>query len=388
MKKLVRNILCLCIGAYMCAACVEQGKIYPESVETEVTFSLNVEGDVMTRAISDGKSVDELVYAIVTEDGELVSRGEMNLASKLTSSLEVTMNMTLAYGRSYKAIFWAQSSECDAYSISEDLVLTVDYSGAGNDEARDAFYGVSAPFTLSDANAEAVLKRPFAQLNAGAYPFDWEYATGFHNFNVVKSGVRINDVANALNLLDGSVSGSVDAVFSPAELPKESLLADVDEDGNDEEYVYLAMAYVLADTDPTYHSVEFYFVDDKDRAVMFESDALESVELQRNLHTDFVGQVLTNSGELSMREFVEAETVYNNVAEDTVFADQMYIMSGHGALNFGSESGQKVTLDNVYITGDIWTIELGEYRGASYVNYNNELNNVEFRNLNCTYRVS
>ena len=156
----------------MCASCVEQGKIYPESIETEVTFSLDVEGNVVTRAISDGKSVDELVYVIVTEDGELVSRGEMNLASKLTSSMEVTMTMTLAYGRSYKAIFWAQSSECDAYSISEDLVLTVDYSGAGNDESRDAFYGVSTPFTLSDASAEAVLKRPFAQLNAGAYPFD------------------------------------------------------------------------------------------------------------------------------------------------------------------------------------------------------------------------
>ena len=387
MKKLVRNILCFCMGAYMCTSCVEQGKIYPENVEAEVTFRLNVEGNVMTRAISDGKSVDELVYAIVTEGGDLVSRGEMNLASKLSSSLEMTINMTLAYGRSYKAIFWAQSSECDAYSISEDLVLTVDYSGACNDEDRDAFYGVSTPFTLSEAKAEAVLKRPFAQLNAGAYPFDWEYATGFHNFNVVKSGVRINDVANTLNLLDGSVSGSVDAVFSPAELPKESLFADVDEDGNDEEYVYLAMAYVLADTDPTYHSVEFYFVDDQDRAVMFESDALESVELQRNLHTDFVGQVLTNSGEINMREFIEAETVYNNVAEDTVFADQMYVMSGHGAVNFGSESGQKVTLNNIYMTGDIWTIELGEYRGASYVNYNNELNNVELRNLNCTASI-
>ena len=387
MNKLVRNILCFCMGAVMCASCVEQGKIYPESIETEVTFSLDVEGNVVTRAISDGKSVDELVYVIVTEDGELVSRGEMNLASKLTSSMEVTMTMTLAYGRSYKAIFWAQSSECDAYSISEDLVLTVDYSGAGNDESRDAFYGVSTPFTLSDASAEAVLKRPFAQLNAGAYPFDWEYATGFHDFNVVKSAVRVNDVPNAINLLDGSVSGSVDAVFSPAELPQESLFADVDEDGNDEEYVYLAMAYVLADTEPSYHSVEFYFVDDNNQAVMFESSALEKVELQRNLHTDFVGQVLTNSGELNKRELIETDEVYNNVSEDTVFSDQMYFMSGHGGLNFASESGQKVTLNNIYITGDIWTIELGEYRGASYVKYNNELNNVELRDLNCTSSI-
>ena len=120
---------------------------------------------------------------------------------------------------------------------------------------------------------------------------------------------------------------------------------------------------------------------------MFESSALENVELQRNLHTDFVGQVLTYSGELNKRELIETDEVYNNVSEDTVFADQMYFMSGHGGLNFASESGQKVTLNNIYITGDIWTIELGEYRGAGYVKYNNELNNVELRDLNCTSSI-
>ena len=62
-------------------------------------------------------------------------------------------------------------------------------------------------------------------------------------------------------------------------------------------------------------------------------------------------------------------------------------MSGHDALQFASESGQKMTLENIYITGDIWTIELGEYRGSSYVNYNNELNNVVLKDLVCTSRI-
>ena len=387
MVKLLRNLFFISLATILCAACVEERNTYPEGIETEVTFSLDVEGNKDTRAISDGKSVDMLVYAIVTEDGELVSRGEMALASKLGESLDMTMTMTLAYGETYRTVFWAQSSKCEAYTFSDDLVLTVDYNGLSNDEDRDAFYGISTPFTVSESSAEAVLKRPFAQLNAGTFPFDWEYATGFHEFDVVKSAVRINDVANTLNLWDGTVSGKVDAVFSPAPLPEEMLLADVDEDGTDEEYVYLAMAYVLADTEPSYHYVDLSFLDKDNGAVMFESPALEKVELQRNLHTDFVGQVLTNSGELNIREYIEAENVYYNISEDTVLSDKMYVMSGHGAVNFASEDGQKFTLDNIFVTGDIWTIELGEYRGKAYVNYVNELNNVEFSNLNCTSAI-
>ena len=387
MVKLLRNLFFISLATILCAACVEERNTYPEGIETEVTFSLDVEGNKDTRAISDGKSVDMLVYAIVTEDGELVSRGEMALASKLGESLDMTMTMTLAYGETYRTVFWAQSSKCEAYTFSDDLVLTVDYNGLSNDEDRDAFYGISTPFTVSESSAEAVLKRPFAQLNAGTFPFDWEYATGFHEFDVVKSAVRINDVANTLNLWDGTVSGKVDAVFSPAPLPEEMLLADVDEDGTDEEYVYLAMAYVLADTEPSYHYVDLSFLDKDNGAVMFESPALEKVELQRNLHTDFVGQVLTNLGELNIREYIEAENVYYNISEDTVLSDKMYVMSGHGAVNFASEDGQKFTLDNIFVTGDIWTIELGEYRGKAYVNYVNELNNVEFSNLNCTSAI-
>lgn len=62
-------------------------------------------------------------------------------------------------------------------------------------------------------------------------------------------------------------------------------------------------------------------------------------------------------------------------------------MSGHNGLVFGSEDGQKVTMNNVYITGDIWTIELGGYRGPNYVNYNNELNNVVLHNLSTTSAI-
>ena len=267
------------------------------------------------------------------------------------------------------------------------MTVSVDYTGVSNDESRDAFFGMSTPFTIAEKTANVVLKRPFAQLNAGTHPFDWEYATGYHDFNVKKSAVKVRGVADKLNLWDGTVSGAVDATFSPGKLPSERLFADVDEDGSKEEYVYLSMSYILAGTEPSYHSVDLFFIDEEGKAVLAENSALEEVGLTRNCRTDFVGQMLTDDGELNVREYIEAVTVYHNISEDTVLSDQIYNMSGFDAIQFASESGQKFTLNNIYLTGDIWTIELGEYRGASYVNYNNELNNVVMEDLVTTVAI-
>lgn len=388
MRKRLIYLLLSCLSALLVTGCVEEINNTSQGTETEVHFSLNIDDIHHTRAISDGTSVDSLIYAIFTSEGELVSRSGKPLPETFASSLEMSMYVTLAQGCCYKAVFWAQSSKCDAYTLSDDMVLAVNYEGANNDENRDAFYGVSTPFTLSDNSASVTLKRPFAQLNAGAYPFDWEYVTGFYNFDVTKSVARVRDVADTLNLWDGSVYGSIDALFAPGAIPQESLYADVDEDSRDEEYTYLSMSYILAGTEPTTHSVDFYFLDENNQAIMFDSPALEEVTLQRNCHTDFVGQVLSNEGELNPLEYVPAtEDVEYNVSEPTTIANKLYTMSGHNGLVFGSEDGQKVTMNNVYITGDIWTIELGGYRGPNYVNYNNELNNVVLHNLSTTSAI-
>ena len=41
--------------------------------EAQVTFSLGLEGGIATRAISDGKSADVLVYAVFDKDGNRLS---------------------------------------------------------------------------------------------------------------------------------------------------------------------------------------------------------------------------------------------------------------------------------------------------------------------------
>lgn len=341
-----------------------------------------------TRAISDGTSVNQLYYAVYTESGEVViPKAIKRNATGLASQSGLSMTISLPSGRNYKAVFWAQNSDTEAYTLTDEMVVSVNYALACNDEKRDAFYGVTELFTTSDDKVEVTLHRPFAQLNAGTHTFDWEYVKGFHNFDITKSCVRVRDVAHTLNLLTGELSDYGSASFKPGELPMEYLEVDVDEDGAAEQYVYVAMAYLLADATPSTHTAEFFFLNDENKAVMFEHQSANYVQLQRNCRTDYVGQVVTNNGAINVRDYVDEPNtdygyIYYNSEEDTTFENTIYNMSSHETgLQFASTNGQVNTYNNLLFTGDIWVIELGEYRGGGYVNYNNVLNNVELRNL-------
>ncbi len=389
MKRTVFGILLTVVIAIVSVSCSERDNLSLNSArEVELSFVFDAENCHVTRAISDGNSVDKLIYAVFAEDGTLVVRNAVieNVNSLVNGGI-FNMTVSLADGQRYRAVFWAQNGECDAYALTEDMKLTVDYSGIGNDDRRDAFYGVSELFEVDGKVKSVILRRPFAQINAVAYPFDWEYVTDFHDFTVIKSCAVIRDVPNCMDLLTGELSGSVSTSFQASEIPSERYYADVDGNGVDEEYVYLSMSYVLAGSEPTTHNADFFFIDKDNMAVMYEHESNRVVELKRNNRSDIIGQVITDNGELNRREFIQTGTVYQNITADTLISNTIYNMSGHDAIQFASVDGQLTTLDNVLITGDIWTIELGEYRGGSYVNYNNVLNNVTYKDLRTTSHI-
>lgn len=389
MKRTVFDILLTVVIAIVSVSCSERDNLSLNSArEVELLFALDTENGNMTRAISDGNSVDKLIYAVFAEDGTLVVRNAViKDVNSLLNGGTFSMTVSLADGQRYRAVFWAQNGECDAYALTEDMKLTVDYSGIGNDDRRDAFYGVSELFEVDGKVKSVILRRPFAQINAVAYPFDWEYVTDFHDFTVIKSCAVIRDVPNRMDLLTGELSGSVSASFKASVIPNERYYADVDGNGVDEEYVYLSMSYVLAGSEPTTHNADFFFIDKDNMAVMYEHESNRVLELKRNNRSDIIGQVITDNGELNRREFIQTGTVYQNITADTLISNTIYNMSGHDAIQFASVDGQLTTLDNVLITGDIWTIELGEYRGGKYVNYNNVLNNVTYKDLRTTSHI-
>ena len=83
------------VAIFFATACVSEMNEAPEGVQTEISLTINLDDDPVTRAISDGRSVDKLIYAVMTTEGEFISRCEKILSSGIPASGEVKMNVSL-----------------------------------------------------------------------------------------------------------------------------------------------------------------------------------------------------------------------------------------------------------------------------------------------------
>ena len=292
MKKIYFGIVTLAVILFVTACSQNE----PQQDEALVTFSVGVEDANITRAYSDGTTANQLIYSIFNENGTKVIISKVT-ENNLTDLLEGhTVTVSLAKGHTYTAVFWAQNSACKAYTISEDMHVTIDYTGLNNDETRDAFFAASEPFTVNNnLSQDVILKRPFAQVNVGAYEYDYTYAKE-NKLNVTLSSATITDVPSIINLYDGSVSQPVNVEYTLNNIPtgdNEKLHVDVNQDGEKEYYRYLSMCYILADPVGSTHTMSFKFKDiENDKLVGF-SEGLENVPAKRNWRTNLVGQILT-----------------------------------------------------------------------------------------------
>ena len=267
--------------------------------EAQVTFSLGLEGGIgaKTRAISDGTSADKLVYAVFDGNGNRITT--IGKEEKTGVSFPANVTLTLAKGQTYKVAFWAQDDDCAAYTLDDDMNVTVDYANAtNNDETRDAFFKTVTFTVTGSTSVDVELKRPFAQINVGVTDKDWTAAVA-SGITIDQSSVTIKKAATSINLLTGQVSGSEDVTYSLANIPAEDLTADGDGDGVDETYKYLSMGYILVSDGSddgtqkaTLESLEFTFKPQSGNDIVLK-EGLASVPVQRNYRTNILGQLLT-----------------------------------------------------------------------------------------------
>lgn len=119
----------------------EDTEISPRSNEAIVSLEVQADAAASSRAISDGSGANKLFYRVFDKDGNIISDQlplKQENASDLLTGHKVTLQ--LIKGQTYKIAFWAQNSACTAYSVDDNMNVTVDYSGANNDETRDAFF--------------------------------------------------------------------------------------------------------------------------------------------------------------------------------------------------------------------------------------------------------
>lgn len=292
-----------------------------------VTFSLGIEEDIETRAlsnqkdISDGLGADVLMYAVFNKDGKRVSAIYNGNGTRLDTQVNgkvVYSNVTfpkqetilLPKGQTFTIAFWAQNGECKAYTVSDDMQLSVDYENAiNNDERKDAFFKTIQITVKGSESLNVVLRRPFAQLNVGVTDTDWNAAVGT-GVTINKSKVKIDNVATSMDLLTGKVSGyktvefglhPIPATFTPNNDGEEYLWVDMDEDGTLERYKYLSMTYLLvydyesAASDQKVLLNNAYFEFHAPNATPITLGGLNKVPVRRNWRTNIIGQILTGN---------------------------------------------------------------------------------------------
>ena len=282
-----------------------------ESNLATVSFSVQADAVAGTRAISDGSGADELIYRVFDKDGNsvgtLAKKTETGLTDLLTGH---KVTLYLAKGQTYKVAFWAQDADCTAYTVDDNMGVTVNYAGANNDETRDAFFKTVDVTVTGDMSVDVTLKRPFAQINVGCTTDDWNAAHA-SNIDITTSAVTIKDAATKLNVIDGTVSGNQDVTYTAANIPTETLKVDADGDGTKEEYKYLSMCYILPNETTTGAAkttagTTFTFHPQTGNDITL-SDGLQAIPVQRNYRTNIVGKIL--SGEVSFN--VKVDPIYD-----------------------------------------------------------------------------
>ena len=399
MKKanLFAVVLLCAMALAACSKSEEPTPVIEEMID--VAFTLNTENALQTRAISDGTGADQLMFGVFDQEGNVIlPKAVKNNVTNLLSTAGHSMTISLAKGHTYKVAFWAQDADCTAYTVSDDMKVSIDYTGINNDETRDAFFATTEPFTVDQATTISVtLKRPFAQVNVGAFPYDYELAQHL-GVDITKSSATIEGLASELNLFDGSVSGDegVSATYSLSTIPAEELKVDVDEDDTPETYVWLSMSYILADKASTTHNMSFTFADaDGNNATTF-GDALGLVPIQRNYRTNIVGQMLTGtiSFNIKIDPIYEGETInsaglYYNFSEDTTIKDKVFAFNTNESAIFTTENESLIKMENVTFSGKIQQIAIGDYwqlpNKQVIVPFRNEMTNVVAKNMVVTH---
>lgn len=320
----------------LAASCEKEQTVDPLGREAEVTFTV-ASPELQTRAIADGTTVDKVVCNVYNADGTLLKGTEGHEISKTIDMSEGTakFSVRLVTGQSYSFIFWAYKApgdgETSPYSLSDDgKTVTVSYEGAvSNDEGRDAFYAYVGPIQITGALSQNVeLKRPFAQLNFGVEKDDIAAAAAA-GISVSKSKVTLTGLGNTLNLVNGTVTGEVDATFDFAACPTTDM-ADLDNSGkltvNSTDYGHVAMNYVLVGKDDkSLTNATLYLKDASGNTIKSDGLAVSNVPLQGNYRTNVLGnlftsEVITNISVTSDFEEDDINQEYVSITAETISA--------------------------------------------------------------------
>ena len=257
----------------------------PDGEEVAVTFAAELPGTI-TKAIGDGLTAKNLSVAVYDDASNAAGTHIVTLdKTAVFDALHTTVEYSLVKGKTYHFIFWAQAEGAPYTFNPETKKVAINYTGAANDEKRDAFYAVKTLKVTGPATEPVQLHRPFAQVNFGTS--DSAAATDA-GVTPTASLFTATDAASSFDVFAGEGTDPVRISFTEATLPAEQLTL---KDGTS--YTYLAMNYFipagkLSDTHVSNLSATFKGASD-DVVI-----SVPSAKVQANYRTNIVGNLLTD----------------------------------------------------------------------------------------------
>lgn len=257
----------------------------PDGEEVAVTFAAELPGTI-TKAIGDGLTAKNLSVAVYDDASNAAGTHIVALdKTAVFDALHTTVEYSLVKGKTYHFIFWAQAEGAPYTFNPETKKVAINYTGAANDEKRDAFYAVKTLKVTGPATEPVQLHRPFAQVNFGTS--DSAAATDA-GVTPTASLFTATDAASSFDVFAGEGTDPVRISFTEATLPAEQLTL---KDGTS--YTYLAMNYFipagkLSETHVSNLSATFKGATD-DVVI-----SVPSAKVQANYRTNIVGNLLTD----------------------------------------------------------------------------------------------
>ena len=270
----------------------------------EATFSIATTYDMGTRADNDiigkGLTADVVVCSVYDNNGtELGLKQTVEVKTAEDGKRVAEYNVRLAKGQAYRVAFFAYNKKANAYDVSDLKNIRVNDNQDSNKEDRDAFTNyvdITAEQSMKAISQPVVLKRPFAQLNLGIDDTELNDAA---NAGVVvsKSQITVSNVYSAFSAFNNAVVGEAgEMTFAMNNIPNEKLYADVDNDGVNESYTYLALNYLLVgdvNTEKSMSDIEFVW-ETEDGKTNSPTTNFINIPVQRNYRTNIIGKLLTN----------------------------------------------------------------------------------------------
>ena len=257
----------------------------PDGEEVAVTFAAELPGTI-TKAIGDGLTAKNLSVAVYDDASNAAGTHIVALdKTAVFDALHTTVEYSLVKGKTYHFIFWAQAEGAPYTFNPETKKVAINYTGAANDEKRDAFYAVKTLKVTGPATEPVQLHRPFAQVNFGTSDSAAATTAGV---TPTASLFTATDAASSFDVFAGEGTDPVRVSFTEAALPAEQLTL---KDGTS--YTYLAMNYFipagkLSETHVSNLSATFKGASD-DVVI-----SVPSAKVQANYRTNIVGNLLTD----------------------------------------------------------------------------------------------